>query len=65
MNEQPRMRTIRETAKLGILPEYALRKGAKRGTIPGFYAGSRFYVNLDALIEKLSKAPEVVRENAE
>lgn len=49
----PRMLTIRQVAQLGILPEHALRGMRQRGELPGFECGSRFYVNLTRLIEKL------------
>ncbi len=50
----PRMRTIRETASLGILPEYALRQMAKAGTLPCIYCGKKALVNVDRLIEMLN-----------
>jgi hypothetical protein len=50
----PRMLTIRETARLGILPESALRAGVKQGWVPGIYSGVKFFVNVDRLIEYLN-----------
>ena len=50
----PRFMTIRETAATGILSEHHLRLMAKRGELPGIYAGSRFKVNYPLLIEKLN-----------
>lgn len=45
----PRMKTIRQTAALGILPEHRLRLLLKQGKLPGVYSGNRFLVNVDAL----------------
>ncbi len=52
---QPRMLTIRETAKTGILPETALRRLVKQGKIPGVYSGSKFIVNYDRLCAWLNE----------
>ena len=50
MNEhRPNFKTIRETAREG-----SLRLMCARGTLPGFYVGRRYLVNVDALIEQLS-----------
>lgn len=55
MNEsRPSFKSIRATAKSGILSEYALRLMCAQGTLPGFYVGNRFLVNVDALVEQLS-----------
>ena len=55
MNTIPEFKTIRETARTGILPEACLRRMVKQGTLPGFYSGVKFLVNYTALVEKLSK----------
>lgn len=55
MSNIPVFKTIRETARTGILPETCLRRMVKMGEIPGIYSGSRFLVNYTALVEKLSK----------
>ena len=46
-------KTIRQTAALGILPEYRLRQMQKQGKLPGIVAGTRFYVNVKALMAQL------------
>lgn len=51
----PEFKTIRETAKLKILPEHCLRLMQKQGELPGIKSGNRFLVNVDALIELLDK----------
>ncbi len=50
---RPRMLTIRETARTGVLPETALRRLVKQNKIPGIYIGTRFLVNYDKLCEML------------
>ena len=55
MNEnRPNFKTIRETAREGILSEYSLRLLCAQGKLPGFFVGRRYMVNVDALIEQLS-----------
>lgn len=56
MTNHPKMLTIRETAKTGILPEYALRTLVKQGKIPGIYVGNRFLVNYDRLCDWLNNS---------
>lgn len=53
-NSIPRMRTIREIAKTGLLSEYALRLMEKQGRLPCVYSGRKCLVNLDKLIEQLN-----------
>ena len=50
----PRMRTIREVAKLGILSEHCLRKMQKQGKLPCMFVGVKCLVNLDKLIDQLN-----------
>lgn len=47
------LNTIRSEAKLGFVPEYRLREMLRKGELPGFYAGSRYYVHHELLMEKL------------
>ncbi len=58
MNKQtrPTMLTIRETARTGILPEYALRTLVKQGKIPGIQVGTKFLVNYDRLCDWLNQS---------
>ena len=51
----PTMKTIRQTAALGIVSEHLLRLMLKQGRLPGVYSGNRFLVNVDALIDQLNK----------
>ena len=50
----PVFKTIRQTAATGLLPEHRLRIMQKQGSLPGFCAGNRFLVNVDALVEYLN-----------
>lgn len=54
MDKQPKMLSIRETAKTGIRPETALRTLVKQNKIPGIYVGTKFLVNYNALCEWLN-----------
>ena len=51
----PRMLTIREAAKTGILPEHALRQMEKQKMLPCFYVGKKCLINYDKLIEQLQQ----------
>ena len=57
----PRMMTVREAAKTGILPEYTIRAMIKQGQIPAVYSGKKAFINFDTLCEYLSNL--TVREN--
>ena len=52
--DAPRMLTIREAARTGILPEHAIRQGVKRGEIPHIMIGTRALVNYDKLVRMLN-----------
>ena len=51
----PQFMTIRQVAATGILSEHHLRLMAKKGELPGIYAGTRFKVNYPLLVEKLNQ----------
>ena len=53
--KQPDFRTIRQTAKLGFVSEYALRLMEKRGELPCIHVGNRCLINVDALITQLNQ----------
>ncbi|MBE6614784.1 MAG: DNA-binding protein [Ruminococcaceae bacterium] len=53
---KPKMLTIKETAKTGILSEWALRGLVKQGKIPGIYVGNRFLINYDRLCDWLNNS---------
>ena len=45
--------TITQEAKQGLLSEFRLRQMQKQGRLPGFYSGTRYYVNHDMLVEQI------------
>ena len=58
-------KTIRQTAAMGVLPEHRLRILVAQKDCPGFYAGNRFLVNVDLLIEQLNwRSTEAVQKGA-
>ena len=60
----PEFKTIRQTAALGILPEHRLRLMQKQNRLPGIYSGSRFLINVTALVEMLNAESRLeVKEN--
>lgn len=46
-------KTIRQTAKLGIISEHHLRLMVSQNRCPGIYAGNKFLVNVGALTDLL------------
>lgn len=65
MTNELRFMSIREFAELGILPEYAIRRAVKSGSVPGFYTGRKFLINERAFLDQLSQIGRQgeVREN--
>lgn len=57
----PRLMTIRETAKAGILPEHRIRQMQKQGKLPGIYSGNKFLVNAEMLVQLVEQE---CRQNA-
>ena len=53
MTNIPKMMTVREVARTGILPETAIRRLLKQGKIPAVYSGTKAYINFDRLCEML------------
>lgn len=54
VQQTPRMCTIRETAKLGILSEHHLRAMVREGSAPVIFAGKKALINVDRLVEMLN-----------
>lgn len=46
---------ITEACKTTGLSQYFLRQGCKDGTIPHIKSGGVYYINVQALVEQLSK----------
>ena len=60
----PTFRTIRQTAAMGILPEYRLRLMQKQNRLPGIQTGNRFMVHIEELVELLNnQSRKAVNEN--
>ena len=55
--------TIRNTAKEYGISEWVLRGMVKRGECPGFYSGTRFYIAVEQLLEKMCGYPVVGRKD--
>lgn len=53
MHDNPKMMTIREIAKTGLLSEHALRLLLKEGKLPAIYIGNKALVNYDKLRTEL------------
>lgn len=51
----PRMLSIREVAKTGILSEYALRQLCKQGKVPCINVNNKVLINFDAFVEQLQQ----------
>lgn len=50
----PRMMTIREIARTGLLSEYALRQMLKQEKLPAIYSGKKALINYDLLCNMLN-----------
>lgn len=60
---KPVFKSIRETAKTGILPESLLRQMQKQGKLPGIKSGVKFLVNYTMLLEILNdRTSEIYQE---
>ena len=53
-NDIPKMMTIKETAKTGILPEHALRELCKQNKLPAIFIGKKCLINYDLLKKQLN-----------
>lgn len=47
--------TIMQEAKRGLVPEYRLRQMLKQGKLPGYFAGTRFYIHHEMLVKQLDE----------
>lgn len=54
-NNIPRMMTVREIAKTGLLPENTIRVMLKNGQIQAVYSGRKALINFDSLCEYLRR----------
>ena len=56
--------TINQAAKDIGLPHSRLRAMLSEHRLPGFYAGTRYYVNIDLLREQLESASRAATEDS-
>ena len=59
INNPPRMRTIRETARLTGFPEHALRILVQQNKVVFVRCGSKVLVNYDRFLDFLNTGEEV------
>jgi hypothetical protein len=53
-HSQPKMMTVREVARTGLLPEHALRLMLKAGRLPAIQVGNKALINFNKLVEQLA-----------
>lgn len=58
MDGGPKMMTIRQIAKTGILSEHALRLFTKQGKIPALYVNSKALLDYDTVVEYIRRIAE-------
>lgn len=51
----PRMMTVRQVAKTGMISEYALRQLIKQGKVPCIALEHKVLINFDAFVEQLQQ----------
>ena len=51
---QPKMMTVREIARTGLMSEHALRLMLKAGKLPAIFIGNKALINYDKLCDDLS-----------
>lgn len=52
-DQKPRMMTVREIARTGLMSEHALRLLLKAGKLPAIFIGRKALINYDSLCEQL------------
>ncbi len=50
---KPRMMTVREIARTGLMSEHALRLLLKAGKLPAIFIGKKALINYDRLCEQI------------
>lgn len=58
MEITPKMMTIREIARTGLLTEHALRLFTKQGKIPALYVNSKALLDYDTVVQYIRKLSE-------
>lgn len=54
--------TVTQAVERGPVSRTQLRRMIHNGTAPGYFAGTRFYVNYDRLLEMLNASTSRVKE---
>lgn len=65
MHDNPKMMTIREIAKTGLLSEHALRLLLKEGKLPDIYVGNKALINYDRLRTELQNLDTGITGNTQ
>lgn len=63
MHDNPKMMTIREIARTGLLSEHALRLLLKEGKLPAIYVGNKALINYDKLRAELQNLDTGIASN--
>lgn len=58
MDEIPKMMTIREIARTGLLSEHALRLLTKQGKLPALYINSKCLLDYNTVVEYIGLLAE-------
>lgn len=58
MDEIPKMMTIREIARTGLLSEHALRLLTKQGKLPALYINSKALLDYNTVVEYIKRLSE-------
>ena len=65
MYDNPKMMTIREIAKTGLLSEHALRLLLKERKLPAIYVGNKALINYDRLCTELQNLDTGIAGNTQ
>lgn len=65
MHNNPKMMTIREIAKTGLLSKHALRLLLKEGKLPAIYVGNKALINYDRLRTELQNLDTGIAVNTQ
>lgn len=57
--------TINQAGRRGPVPACRLRRMQKEGRCPGFFSGSRFYVNYTLLLEQIERECRASASNSQ
>lgn len=52
----PRLMSLKKAAEYFGVSEYFLRQGVKNGTIPFIRSGTKYYISVDAMMERIESS---------